>query len=99
MEILKLGFNSDVLPVRLVNNTSSNDVCASFYFKKDEAYYLLWIEHQSPQYRENENSPRYAISPAINEGDDESPEIYCDSSKEDLFRSEHVDELIGYFGS
>ena len=97
MERLKLGFNASELPVALMNNTSPNDVCASFYFRQNDAYYLLWVEHQTPELRENENSPRYAISYAINEGDDESPEICSDSSKADLFQSEQVSELIEYF--
>ncbi|WP_067101313.1 hypothetical protein [Marinomonas atlantica] len=97
MERLKLGFNSDDLSVELTSNTSPNDVCASFYFQQEDAYYLLWVEHQDPQLRENEDSPRYAISYAINEGDDESPEIYSDSSKADIFQSEQVSELIEYF--
>ncbi|UTV99459.1 hypothetical protein KDW99_19865 [Marinomonas rhizomae] len=97
MEKLKLGFNASDLPAALTNNTSPNDICTSFYFRQNDAYYLLWVEHQNPQYRENEDSPRYTISPAINEGDDESPEIYSDSSKEVLLQSEHVSKLIGYF--
>ncbi|PYF78938.1 hypothetical protein DFP75_11069 [Marinomonas alcarazii] len=97
MENLKLGFNASDLPVALTNNTSPNDICTSFYFQQNDAYYLLWVEHQNPQYRENEDSPRYAISYAVNEGDDESPEIYSDSSRADLFQSEHVSELVRYF--
>lgn len=96
MEQLKLGFNSHELPVLLSNNTSPNDMCSSFYFKKNDAYYLLWIEHQNPKCRENECSPRYAISYAINEGDDNAPEIYHDSSKSDIFQSNSVSDLIAY---
>lgn len=96
MESLDLGFNSKELPVVLKNNRSSNDVCTSFYFRQNDVYYLLWVEHQNPQLRENEDSPKYAISYAINEGYDESPEIYSDSSRADLFQSEHISELIGY---
>lgn len=98
MEKLKLGFNSAEFPISLTNNTSPNDACASFYFRQDKAYYLLWIEHQKPAYRENEDSPRYAISYAVSEGDEASPEVYVDTSKSDLFRSDNVDELIAYFG-
>ncbi|QUX97873.1 hypothetical protein C0J08_21745 [Marinomonas sp. CT5] len=97
MEKLKLGFNASDLSIALNYNTSANDVCDSFYFKKNDAYFLLWVEHQNPKYREDEDSPRYIISPAVNEGDDESPEIYSDSSKEDLFRSENASDLVRYF--
>lgn len=34
MEELKFGFNSHDIPVTLVNNTSPNDACASFYFRQ-----------------------------------------------------------------
>ncbi|WP_137170609.1 hypothetical protein [Marinomonas sp. FW-1] len=96
MENLKLGFNASDLPVALTNNTSPNDICTSFYFQQNDAYYLLWVEHQNPQYRENEDSPRYTISYAVNEGDDESPEIYSDSSKEVLLQSEVPGAMIQF---
>ncbi len=99
MEDLKLGFNSNDIPVPLVNNTSPNDTCASFYFRQDGEYYLLWVEHQNVEYRESDDLPRYAISCAINEGDDENPEIYSDTSKNDIFRSDDVKDLIAYFHS
>lgn len=97
MEMLKLGFNSEDLPVRLTNNTSPNDFCTSYYFKKGGEYFLLWVEHQNPECREDPDSPRYAISCAVNEGDEVSPEIYEDTSKSDLFRSNDVAQLIAYF--
>lgn len=97
MEMLKLGFNSEDLPVRLTNNTASNDFCTSYYFKKAGEYFLLWIEHQNPDFREDPDSPRYVISCAVNEGNEVSPEIYEDTSKSDLFRSNDVDQLIAYF--
>ena len=99
MEELKFGFNSHDIPVPLVNNTSPNDTCASFYFRQDGEYYLLWVEHQNVEYRESDDLPRYAISCAINEGDDENPEIYSDTSKNDIFRSDDVKDLIAYFHS
>ena len=99
MEKLKFGFNSNEIPVLLTNNTSQNDACASFYFRQNEAYYLLWVDHQNPKCRENENSSRYTISRAINEGDDRSPDIYNDSSKSDLFQSDNVDELMAYLAN
>ena len=99
MEELKLGFNSHDIPTALINNTSPNDTCASFYFRQGDEYYLLWIEHQNVEYRESENSPRYAISCAINEGDDETPEIHSDTSKNDIFRSNDVKDLMAYFHS
>lgn len=96
VEVLKLGFKSDEIPVSLTNNTSPNDFCTSYYFKKGGEYFLLWVEHQDPKYREDPDSPRYAISYAINEGDEAYPEIYSDPSRNDLFRSENVDELKAY---
>lgn len=97
MEKFKLGFNSDDIPVLLTRNTSPNDTCVSYYFQQHGAYYLLWVEHQKPIYRENESSPRYAISSAINEGDDDVPEIYNDVTKDDIFQSDEVEDLIAYF--
>lgn len=99
MEELKFGFNSNDIPTTLVNNTSPNDTCASFYFRQGGEYYLLWVEHQHIENRENDDLPRYAISCAINEGDDENPEIYNDTSKNDIFRSDDVKDLIAYFHS
>ena len=99
MEDLKLGFNSNDIPTTLVNNTSPNDSCASFYFQQGGEYYLLWVEHQNVEYRESEDLPRYAISCAINEGGDEYSEIYSDTSKNDIFRSDDVKDLIAYFHS
>lgn len=99
MEELKLGFNSNDIPIRLVNNTSPNDTCSSFYFRQGGEFYLLWVEHQNVQYRESDELSRYAISYAINEGDDENPEIYSDTSQNDIFSSDDVKDLIAYFHS
>lgn len=99
MEELKLGFSSHNIPGTLVNNTSPNDTCACFYFRQDGEYYLLWVMHQNAEHRESDDLPRYAISCAINEGDDENPEICSDTSKNDIFRSDDVKDLIAYFHS
>ena len=99
MEELKLGFNSNDIPRTLSNNTSPNDTCTLIYFRQGGEYYLLWVEHQNVEYRESENLPRYAISCAINEGNDETPEIYNDSSKDDIFKSDTVEALIAYLHS
>ncbi|POP54639.1 hypothetical protein [Zhongshania marina] len=96
MEELRLGFNSNDIPTTLSNNTSPNDTCASFYFRQGGEYYLLWVEHQNVEYRESESLPRYAVSCAFNEGNDEAPEIYSDSSKDDIFKSDNVEDLIAY---
>ncbi|WCN15218.1 hypothetical protein GV054_20510 [Marinomonas mediterranea] len=98
MEELKLGFNSDEISVSLTHNTSPNDTCASFYFRQGGEYYLLWVEHQNVEYRESDDLARYTISGAINDGDDEPPEIYNGVSKDDLFKSDNVEDLIAYFG-
>lgn len=99
MEELKLGFNADDIPASLVNNTSPNDTCASFYFRRGGEYFLLWVEHQNVKYRESDDLPRYSISCAINEGDCEAPEVYSDISENDVFRSDDVRDLIAYFHS
>lgn len=65
MEELKFGFNSHDIPVRLVNNTSPNDACASLYFRQNGG----------------------------------NLEIYSDTSKNDIFRSDDVKDLIVYFHS
>jgi hypothetical protein len=44
----------------------------------------------------SDNSPRYDISYAINKGDDEAPEVYSDTTKDDIFQSDNVDDLIAY---
>ena len=99
MEKYQLGFNMSELPVVLTENTSPNDVCPSFYFRHGGAYYLLWAEHQCPEHREDELSPRYAIIAAINYGDDQEPEIYSDTSTSDVFRSESTKDLLAYFSA
>lgn len=96
MEALQLGFNYKDLNFSLTNNTSPNDFCTSFHFKCNGEHFLLWVGHQEPEYREDPDSPRYAISYALNEGNDESPEIYSDLSKDDLFQTNSADELIKF---
>ncbi|RNF51755.1 hypothetical protein EBI00_07670 [Marinomonas hwangdonensis] len=99
MSRFELGFKSSELPVTLKDCSYENDTCASFYFRVKDQYYTLWVEHKDKVQREDPDSPRYTVCKAINEGDDESPEIYSDSSKADLFRTEYASELIGYFSA
>ncbi|RBP85267.1 hypothetical protein EBI01_01320 [Marinomonas rhizomae] len=99
MSRFELGFKSSELPVTLKDCSYENDTCPSFYFRVKDQYYKLWVEYKDKAQREDPDSPRYTVCKAINEGDDESPEIYSDSSKEDLFRSEYVSELIGFLSS
>lgn len=99
MSRFELGFKSSDLPVTLKDCSYENDTCPSFYFRVNDQYYQLWVDHKDKAQREDPDSPRYTVCEAINEGDDESPEIYSDSSKEDLLRTEYVSELVEYFSS
>jgi hypothetical protein len=99
MSRFELGFKSSDLPVTLKDCSYENDTCASFYFRLKDQYYKLWVEHKDKAQREDPENPRYTVCKAVNEGDDASPEIYSDSSKEDLLRTEYISELIGYFSN
>ena len=99
MSRFELGFKSSDLPVTLKDCSYENDTSPSFYFRVNDQYYQLWVDHKDKTQREDPDSPRYTVCKAVNEGDDESPEIYSDSSKEDLLRTEYISELIGYFSS
>ena len=60
----------------LIDKSWHNDQCPSFYFKVDEQYYVLWVDYADIEQREEE-TPRYVIVEAINEGTNEEPEIYA----------------------
>jgi hypothetical protein len=46
MSQFELGFKSSDLPVTLKDCRYENDTCASFYFRVDDQYYQLWVEHK-----------------------------------------------------
>lgn len=69
-----LGFDLKNHPY-LIDKSWHNDLCPSFYFKLDGQFYVLWVDYADIEQRE-ENTPRYLITEAINEGSYEEPEIY-----------------------
>ncbi len=85
-----LGFDLKNHPY-LIDKSWHNDQCPSFYFKVGEQFYVLWVDYADIEQRE-EDTPRYVILEAINEGNNEAPEIYAGSGKV-LFESEDYAEL------
>lgn len=71
-----LGFDLKNHPY-LIDKSWHNDLCPSFYFKVGEQYYILWVDYADIEQRE-EDTPRYVIVRATNEGTSEGPEIYMD---------------------
>ncbi|WP_176336603.1 hypothetical protein [Marinomonas primoryensis] len=96
MSRFELGFKSSDLPVTLKGCRYENDTCPSFYFRVDDQYYQLWVEHKEKAQREDPDSPRYTVCKAINEGYDASPEIYTDHDFTDLFQAEEVSSMIRF---
>ena len=74
-----LGFDLKDHPY-LIDKSWHNDQCPSFYFKVDEQYYVLWVDYADIEQRE-EDTPRYVIIEATNEGTDQEPEIYAVNGK------------------
>ena len=85
-----LGFDLKNHPY-LIDKSWHNDQCPSFYFKVGEQYYVLWVDYADIEQREEE-TPRYVIVEAINEGTNEEPEIYAGNG-EVLFECEVTTEL------
>lgn len=79
----------------LTDKSYRHDVCPSFYFKKDNQYYVLWVDYATPSQREDTNSPRYVVQLAKNEGDEEHPEIYA-GGKDIVFEANTPNELNLY---
>ncbi|WP_017218305.1 hypothetical protein [Pseudoalteromonas sp. NJ631] len=63
----------------LIDNSWHNYLCPSFYFKVDEHYYFLWVDYAEEEQKE-ENTTRYTVIEANNEGSAEEPEIYNSTS-------------------
>lgn len=75
----ELGFYLKNHPY-LVDKSWHNDLCPSFYFNIGEQFYVLWVDHSDVEQRE-EDTQRYIIVEAINEGSNEEPEIYAGNGK------------------
>lgn len=89
-----LGFSFIEYPF-LVDQSSANDMCPSFYFKLDSAYYILWVDHAAVEQREDENNHRYTVVEAENFGDDEYPELQTKASPA-LVELEAVADIVLY---
>lgn len=88
-----LGFDLKDYPY-LIDKSWHNDLCPSFYFKVLEQFYVLWVDYADIDQRE-ENTPRYLIIEAINEGSNEEPEIYAGNEKM-IFECENYIDLKHY---
>lgn len=91
-----LGIRLNQLPTLLVDNSYGNDVCPSFYFKIHDEYYLLWIDYEDKEQREDPDAYRYIVVKAINEGDDKYLDIYSDSRMDDLLQTDDKNELANF---
>ena len=78
----------------LIDKSWHNDQCPSFYFKVGEQYYVLWVDYADVEQRE-EDTARYVIVEAINEGNNKEPEIYVGNG-EITFECENPIELKLY---
>ncbi|MEH8019820.1 hypothetical protein [Rheinheimera metallidurans] len=87
-----LGFNLSDYP-QLTDKSWHNDVCPSFWFKRDRQYFVLWVDFDSPDKRESE-SKRYTITTAKNFSCEEHPEIGLSDKSNCLFESEQLRELV-----
>ena len=99
MKKFEFGFKSVEMPFVLKDRSYANDICSSFYFKVGSEYYILWIEHQDKTERENPEYPRYAVCKAINEGDEDNPEIYSDQSNADILQTEEPSLMLKFMQS
>jgi hypothetical protein len=85
-----LGFDLKNHPY-LIDKSWHNDQCPSLYFKVGEQYYVLWVDYADIEQREEETT-RYVIVEAINEGANEEPEVYAGDG-EVLFECEDYSDL------
>ena len=88
-----LGFDLKDHPY-LIDKSWHNDQCPSFYFSVGEYFYVLWVDYADIEQRE-EDTPRYLIIEALNEGNKEYPEIYA-SNGEITFECEDYTDLKLY---
>lgn len=89
-----LGFKEYDLPHELHDRSYRNDCCPSFWFKKESDFYILWVDFEEPEDRENESAKRYTLVHAVNEGDEDHPEIYSDSEKPVLIECDEFLDII-----
>ncbi|WP_298776294.1 hypothetical protein [uncultured Shewanella sp.] len=89
----ELGFNLTDYSF-LTDRSWHNDVSPSFYFKKGNHFYVLWVERPNVDDRENDSDARYTIMLAENEGDENAPEL---TSTEVVFETEHAIDLKPFF--
>lgn len=75
-----LGFDLQSYPM-LTDRSWGNDVSPSFYFKQNDNYFVLWVDYQTKELRENEDSARYVIQLGTNYGDELNPEIYAEDNE------------------
>jgi hypothetical protein len=79
----------------LIDKSYANDMCPSFYFKLNNTYYILWVDHAAVAMREDESNSRYTVCEAENLGDDKSPELQTASDKTPI-EIELVGDMIIY---
>jgi hypothetical protein len=89
-----LGFDLKNHPY-LIDKSWHNDLCPSFYFKLSEQFYVLWIDYADVEQRE-EDTLRYVIVEAINEGNNKEPEIYTGDNRL-IFECELYTDLKEFF--
>jgi len=86
-----LGFDLKSHPY-LIDKSWHNDLCPSFYFHVGEQYYVLWVDYTDEAQRE-EDTPRYIIVKAVNEGTKDKPEVYSETSSEEVCSCENYEDL------
>ena len=96
---IELGFNSTDLKVDLVERTSYNDDCRSFYYEIAGRFYILYVDFKDVEEREHESNPRYMVLGAVNEGDELDREIYPLDYSELLLRTDCTRSLINYINA
>lgn len=89
-----LGFDLKDYP-NLIDKSWHNDLCPSFYFSVGEQFYALWVDYADVEKRE-EDTPRYLIVEAVNEGSIEEPEVYAGNG-EIIFECENCADLKEFF--
>lgn len=90
----ELGFELSDYPW-LIDKSWHNDVCPSFYYQTTQGYFILWVDFADSERRE-EDSERYVITKAVNEGSEDAPEIYQDNTASEVFTTEEPKELFKF---
>lgn len=86
-----LGFDLGSHPY-LIDKSWHNDLCPSFYFNVGGQYYVLWVDYADEAQRE-EDTPRYMIVKAVNEGTEDKPEVYTEANTEEVCSCENYEDL------